>query len=380
MTTHASLLVADDDEVNRLMLQAYLERQGHTVTLAESGAEAVEILAQRSFDVLLLDVLMPEMDGFAVLEHLRADDRLRRLPVIMISSIEDTDAVVRCIEMGAEDYLAKPFDPVLLQARINGCLAKRRLDDLEDEHRRTLRDHAAELQELNRQLTSRVEEQVAELERMGQLRNFFSPHVAELILASGEGGLADHRGEIVVLSCRLRGFTAFSEMAAPEVVMGVLRQFDVTVGEFVHRFEATVGDFAGDGVMLYFNDPIPCPDPAARAVRLAVALRDEMATLQPVWRKQDCHLDFGAGISQGYATFGQVGFEGHYHYRAIGPVVDVAAGLCEHAGAGADVLIDQVTYGAVEDLVDVEPLGEFELEGFSRPRPAYRILGLRCRA
>jgi adenylate cyclase len=380
MTTDASLLVVDDDEVNRLMLQAYLVREGHTVTLAGSGADALEILERGSFDALLLDVLMPGLDGFEVLERLRDDDRLRRLPVIMISAIEDTDSVVRCIEMGAEDYLAKPFDPVLLRARINGCLAKRRLDDLEEEHRRTLRTHAAELQELNRHLTSRVEEQLAELERMGQLRNFFSPHVAELILTSGGDGLADHRGEIAVVSCRLRGFPSLSETAAPEVVMGVLRQFHATLGGFVRRFEATVGDFTGDGVMLYFNDPVPCPDPAAQAVRLAVALRDELVALQSSWRKQDCQVDFGCGISQGYATFGQVGFEGHYHYGPIGAVVPVAARLCERAAGAADVLIDQMAYSAVEDLVEVEPLGEFELEGFSRPRPAYRVLALNGRA
>ena len=375
MTTGASVLVVDDDAINRALLRGYLEREGHTVTLAADGAEALEIVASRSFDALLLDVIMPGMDGFAVLERLRGDGRLRRLPVIMISAVEDTDAVVRCIEMGAEDFLAKPFDPVLLRARINGCLAKHRLHDLEEEHQRTLHDHAAELQELNRQLASRVAEQVAELERMGQLRSFFSPQVAELILSS-EGGLVDHRRQIAVVVCRLAGFTAFSEAVAPEVVMGVLRQFHETVGALVPRFDATVGDFSGDRVMLYFNDPIPSPDPAARAGRLGVALRDDMATLLDVWRKQDYHLDFGAAISLGYATLGQVGFEGHYQYGAVGPVVNVAGGLCEHARSG-ELLIDQAAYAAVEDVVEAEPVGDFELEGISRPRPAYRIIGVR---
>jgi adenylate cyclase len=298
--------------------------------------------------------------------------------VIMVSAVDDMAGVVRGIEMGAEDYLPKPVNPVLLRARINACLTRKRLHDLEIEYHQTVQRQAAELEELNRELSSRVQEQVEQLERLSRLRRFLSPQLAELVVSSGDETLLEgHRRQIAVMFCDLRGFTAFSETAAPEQVMGVLEEFHSTFGALVRRFEATVGFFAGDAIMVFFNDPIPCPDPAARAVRLACAVRSEMAGPLSGWQKLDYDLDFGIGIALGYATLGQMGFEGRYDYTAIGPVVNLAARLCDQARDGADVLIDQLAHAAVEDLVEAEPLGRFDLKGFARPRSAYRILGLR---
>ena len=373
-----TVLVVDDDKMNRMMLGHNLAQEGYRAAMAEDGKQALEMLGSEPFDVVLLDVVMPGMDGFEVLKHIKDDAELRHVPVIMISGLDDLEGVVRCIEMGAEDFLPKPFDPVLLRARINAGLAKKRLHELEREYHAAVERHATELENLNAELSSRVEEQVSQLERLGRLRRFLSPQLAELIVSSGDDEtlLNAHRRQISVLFCDLRGFTAFSETTAPEEVMRVLGQFHTMFGPLVRRFEATVGFFAGDGVMVFFNDPMPCSDPAAKAVQLAAALREEIAELLAGWLKQEYDLDFGIGITLGYATLGQVGFEGRYDYTPIGPVVNLASRLCDLARGAGDILLDQLAYSAVEDLVDVEPLGTFPLKGFSRPRSVYRLLSL----
>ena len=374
----ARVLVVDDDKLNRMMLSQGLQQAGHQAVTADDGEQALERLQAEPFDLVLLDVLMPGMDGFEVLSFIKGHPDLRHLPVIMISGLEDMEAVARGIELGAEDFLPKPFDPLLLQARINAGLAKKRFHELEWEYHHAVERHASELETLNSELNNRVEEQVSQLERLGRLRRFLSPQLAEVIISSGDDTLLQpHRRQIAVLFCDLRGFTAFSETSAPEEVMSVLGQFHAVFGPLVTRFEATVGHFAGDGIMVFFNDPIPCPDPATRAVGLAAALRDEMTDLLARWAKQDYDLDFGVGITLGYATLGQVGFEGRYDYTPIGPVVNLASRLCDLARGGGDILLDQVAYAAVEDAVDVEPLGHFPLKGFSRPRSVYRVLTLR---
>jgi class 3 adenylate cyclase/CheY-like chemotaxis protein len=383
-TDRGVVMVVDDDRMTRTLLVHGLNRAGYDTVTAESGEQALALLSEphdadaKLIDVVLLDVVMPGMDGFAVLERLKADPRTRFLPVIMVSAVDDVAGVVRGIEVGAEDYLTKPVDPVLLRARVNASLARKRLHDLEVEYHRTVTAHAADLEQINAELERRVQEQVGELERLGRLRRFLSPQLAELVVSSGdETILAVHRRQIAVLFCDLRGFTAFSETAAPEQVTAVLEEFHTTFGALARQFEATVGFFAGDAVMVFFNDPLPCSEPAARAVELACALRAAMTGPLRTWRRLDYELDFGIGIALGYATLGQMGFEGRYDYTAIGPVVNLASRLCDQARDGADVLIDQLAHAAVEDLVDVEPLGRFTLKGFTRPRAAYRVVGLR---
>src|SRR5438552_16805445 len=272
--------------------------------------------------------MMPDLDGYAVLKQLKADPVLRDIPILMISALDEIDSVVRCIQLGAEDYLTKPFDPVLLQARIGACLEKKRLHDQEARYRR-------ELAQLNQTLEQRVAEQVAQLERMGRLKRFFSPQLAELIVSGdAEDPLKSHRREITVVFLDLRGFTAFAETAEPEEVMGVLREYHAEMGKLVLEYEGTLERFTGDGMMIFFNDPVPVPNPAEPAVRMALAMRDRALQLSVAWRKDGCDLGFGSGIAQGYATLGAIGFEGRWDYGAIGTVTHLAGRLCAEAGDG----------------------------------------------
>jgi len=369
------ILIVDDDRMNRMLLSRTLERDGHTTASAESGEQALKMLGQAPYDVVLLDVVMPEMDGFEVLARVKGDPQTRHLPVIMISAVDDMAEIVQGIQNGAEDYLPKPFDAVLLSARIRASLARKRLHDLEMQYRAEIREHALTLEQLNRELTRRVQEQVDELNRLNRLRRFLSPQLAELVVSAGEESLLEpHRREISVLFCDLQGFTSFSEISAPEQVVSVLGEFHENFGALVRAFNATVGFFAGDGLMVFFNDPIPCPDPAARAMRMATALRTSMAGTLAGWRRREYDLDFRTGIAFGYATLGQMGFEGRNDYTAVGPVVNMAARLCDLGFGGGDILADQASYSAVEHLVHAEPLGLVNLKGFSRPRSVYRIL------
>jgi class 3 adenylate cyclase len=364
-----ALLVVDDNEDNRDMLARRLRRQGYEVLTAAGGRAALETLAARPLDLVLLDVMMPDLDGYAVLQQLKADPALRDIPVLMISALDELDSVVRCIQLGADDYLGKPFDPVLLQARIGACLEKKRLHDQEARHRR-------ELAALNQTLERRVAEQVAQLERLGRLKRFFSPQLAELIVAGGaDDPLKTHRREVIVVFLDLRGFTAFAETAEPEEVMGVLREYHAEMGRLIVEHEGTLERFTGDGMMIFFNDPVEVPNAAERALRMAVAMRDVVAGLAARWRKRGWDLALGVGIAQGYATIGAIGFEGRMDYGAIGTVTNLAARLCSEAGGG-QILISSRVAAAAEDMIEAEEVGALALKGLARPVPTWSVRGL----
>jgi adenylate cyclase len=365
-----SVLVVDDNEMNRDMLCSLLEADGHKTSVAEDGRIGLELIKTKPHDLVLLDVMMPEMDGYQVLQHLKSDSSLRDIPVIVLSALDEIGSVVRCIELGAEDYLPKPFDPVLLRARICACLEKKRLRDGEVRLRN-------EVEEWNKRLEERVQEQVAQLERLGRLKRFFSPQLAELILSGdAEDPLKTHRREITVVFLDLRGFTSFAEIAEPEEVMGVLREYHGEIGKLILEHEGTLEHFAGDGMMIFFNDPVPIPNPARQAIRMALAMRERLKELTIKWRKLGYELDFGVGIAQGYATIGEIGFEGRWDYGAIGTVTNLASRLCGEAKAG-EVLVPQRLFGIVEELVEAEPVGELSLKGFHRPIAAFNILRVR---
>jgi adenylate cyclase len=373
----AALLVVDDIALNRDMLSRRLERDGHTVLRAENGRQALELLATTPVDLVLLDMLMPEMDGYEVLRRRQADPRLTSIPFIVISALDEMDSVVRCIELGAEDYLPKPFDPVLLRARVGACLEKKRLRDQEQAHLATIERQAAELAEWNHTLEARVQQQVSELERLTRLRRFLSPQVAEAIVSAGnEQFLESHRGEVTVVFTDLRGFTAFSGTAEPEEVMAVLREYHQAMGALIFRYEGTLERFAGDGLMVFFNDPICYADHTSRAVRMAVEMRAAVAELAKVWRARGHQLGFGVGIAQGYATLGKIGFEGRFDYAAIGTVTNLASRLSDEARAG-EILVNDRAYLAVEAEVEAKPIDPLPLKGFPTPVPAYSIFGLR---
>ena len=365
------ILVVDDNAGNREMLGRRLEREGHRVQLAESGAEALHLLRSRRVDLVLLDVMMPQVDGYEVLRQLKSDEALRDIPVLMISALDEVESVVRCIELGAEDYLPKPFDPVLLRARIGACLEKKHLRDREAQHLRELADW-------NQKLEQRVTEQVALVERLGRLKRFFSPQLAELIVAGdADDPLKTHRRDVTVVFLDLRGFTAFAESAEPEEVMGVLREYHAQMGKLILEHEGTLERFTGDGMMVFFNDPVPVENPGERAVRMALAMRGRVTELVEKWRRLGYELDLGIGIAQGYATIGAIGFEGRWDYGAIGSVTNLAARLCAEAKPG-QILISKRVLAMIQDLLQVEAAGDLSLKGFHRPIPAYNVLGLKA--
>jgi adenylate cyclase len=364
------ILVVDDNTENRDMLARRLGRQGYEVLTAAGGRAALESLAVRPPDLVLLDVMMPDLDGYAVLQRLKGDPAWRDIPVLMISALDELDSVVRCIQLGAEDYLGKPFDAVLLQARIGACLEKKRLHDQEARHRRELADW-------NQTLERRVAQQVAQLERLGRLKRFFSPQLAELIVAGGaEDPLKTHRREVTVVFVDLRGFTAFAETAEPEEVMGVLREYHAEMGRLILEHEGTLERFTGDGMMIFFNDPVEVPNPAERAIRMAIAMGDLVAGLATRWRKRGWDLALGIGIAQGYATIGAIGFEGRLDYGAIGTVTNLAARLCGEA-QGGQILISARVAAAVEDMIDAEDVGPITLKGLARPVATWSVRGLK---
>jgi len=363
----ANVLVVDDTEMNRDMLCALLEADGHKTVVAENGKLGINALETESYDLVLLDVMMPEMNGYEVLETMKANPRLCDIPVIVLSALDEIGSVVRCIDLGAEDYLPKPFDPVLLRARIGACLEKKRLRDQEVQLR-------GELEEWNKTLEARVKEQVAQLERLGRLKRFFSPQLAELIVSGdADDPLKTHRRELTVVYLDLRGFTAFAETAEPEEVMEILHEYHAAMGKLILEYEGTLEHFAGDGMMIFFNDPVPVKNAAERAIRMTVAMRDKVKELSRNWRKLGHDLDFGVGIAQGYATIGAIGFEGRWEYGAIGSVPNLAARLCGEAKAG-EILVAQRLLVGVEEFVDSESIGELALKGFHRPESAHRIL------
>ena len=370
--SRGTILVVDDDHDNRDLLSRRLAREGYAVQVAADGQAALQTLRGQEppTDLVLLDVMMPGVDGYEVLRQLKDDPVLRTLPVLMISALDEMSSVVRCIELGAEDYLPKPFDPVLLRARIGACLEKKRLRDQEARQ-------ARELAEWNRTLEARVAEHVGQVERLGRLKRFFSPQLADLILAGGAADpLKSHRAEVTVVFLDLRGFTAFAETADPEEVMGVLREYHAAMGRLILEHEGTLERFTGDGMMVFFNDPVPVPDAPARAVRMALAMREQMRRLDAGWRKRGYELGIGIGIAQGYATIGAIGFEGRWDYGAIGTVTNLAARLCGEARP-SDILVSPRVAGAVEDLVSLEPVGPLTLKGLARPVSASRVLALK---
>ena len=367
----ATILVVDDNEENRNLLVRRLEREGYEVRVAEGGMRALELLESCPTDLVLLDVMMPDLDGVEVLQRIKSNPQHRELPVLMISALDEIETVVRSIELGAEDYLSKPFNAVLLRARIGACLEKKRLRDQERLHRR-------QVEELNSTLQERVEQQVGELENLTRLKRFFSPQLAERILAGGaDDPLRTHRREITVVFLDLRGFTAFAETSEPEEVTGVLREYHERMGQLIVTHEGTLERFTGDGLMVFFNDPIEVPNPAERAVRMAVAMRERVGTLEAAWRRRGYDLALGVGIARGYATVGAIGFEGRWDYAAIGTVTNLSARLCSEA-VGGQILISSPVAAAVEEFTELERLGAIVLKGLARPVDTYSVLGFKA--
>jgi len=369
MSSPHRILIVDDNEANRDILATRLKANGYALLQAGDGEEALEVARREKPDLILLDIMMPKIDGVEVCRQLKADKDLPFMPIILVTAKTDTKDVVAGLDAGADEYLTKPIDQAALVARVRSVL---RLKALHDQ----VQAQASELAGWNKTLEARVAGQLGEIERIGRLKRFLAPQVAELVMSSGdERALDSHRREISVVFCDLRGFTAFAEAAEPEEVMGVLREYHASLGALIHKFEGTLERFVGDGLMVLFNDPLPCPDPPARAVRMAVGMRGCITELALKWRKYGHELGFGIGIAHGYATLGRIGFEGRFDYAAIGSVANLAARLCSEAKDG-QILVDIKVQSAIESVADSEPAGDFTLKGFHRPVRAFNVRGL----
>jgi adenylate cyclase len=376
--TPPRILVVDDNPLNLDILATRLTVNGYAVSTATDGEAALEIASTEHPDLILLDVMMPKLDGTEVCRRLKADPSLPFMPIIMVTARADVKDIVAGLDAGADEYLTKPVDQAALIARVKSMLRIKALHDTVQEQTVRLAAQASELEAWNQTLEQRVADQLAELERVGRLRRFLSPQIADAIVLSGDDAiLQSHRRQIAVLFCDLRGFTPFAETAEPEEVLGVLGEYHQSMGELIFQFEGTVGHFAGDGLMVFFNDPLPCPDPAARAVGMAVAMRERMDQLTDQWHKFGHELGFGVGIALGYATLGQIGFQGRFDYGVIGSVVNLASRLCDEAASG-QVLVNQRVFADVENLVRAEPVGDLTLKGYVRPVTAYNVVGLKA--
>jgi len=364
------ILIVDDTVHNVKMLADLLAAKGYAIVTAASGQEGLEKVEAEQPDLVLLDVMMPGMDGYEVCRRIRANPEYGILPVVMVTALDPTRERIKGLDAGADDFLTKPVNMAELIARVRSLL---RIKDLYT----TVQTQAAELADLNANLEQRVQAQVTQLERLGRLKRFFSPQLAELIISGGaEDPLTSHRREITVVFVDLRGFTAFAETAPPEEVMDVLHEYHGELGRVIVESEGTLEHFAGDGLMVFFNDPVEVQDHRERAVRLALAMRGRVQALVPQWRERGYDLHFGVGLAQGAATLGAIGFEGRWDYGAIGPVSNLAARLSSEAKAG-QILVSRNLLSAVDRIVTAEPVGELVLKGFAKPVSAFNVLGLR---
>ena len=363
-----TILAVDDLPQNLRLLDAVLSPRGYRLLTATSGEEALAMLPTSGADLVLLDIVMPGIDGYEVCRRIRSSPGFEFLPVVMITASGDQEKL-SAIEAGADDFVSKPFNQGELLARIASLAKVKRYQD-------TIERQAAELTRWNVELEARVSAQVDELQKVNRLRRFLSPQLVDLVIDSGdEAFLGSHRREIVVVFCDLRGFTPFAEASEPEEVMGVLAEYHAALGALIHDYEGTLERFTGDGLMVFFNDPLPCDDAAERAVSMAVAMRDRVADLAAGWSRQGNDLGFGVGIAQGFATLGRIGFEGRFDYAAIGSVTNLAARLCAEAGPG-QILVAQRVFSAAEGVASGNPVGELELRGFSRPIRAFEVTGI----
>ena len=366
----ARILIVDDNPTNRDILATRLALHGYELAQAADGEEALAAAKSLLPDLMLLDVMMPKMNGIDACRRLKNDPTLPFMPIILVTAKADTQDVVAGLDAGADEYLTKPVDQAALVARVRSVLRLKALHD------RTVAQ-AADLAKWNRTLEQRVGEQVAEIERIGRLKRFLPPQIARLVVASGhEGLLESHRRDVTVLFCDLRGFTAFSELAEPEEVMLVLREYHRTLGVLIDKYEGTVERFTGDGLLVVFNDPLPCADPSLRAVHMAIEMRDEVAKLSQKWSRSGHDVGFGIGIAHGYATLGTIGYEGRLQYSVTGKVANLAARLCNEAKDG-HILVDISVRSAVEMHADIEFIEELTLKGFSRPVKAFNVRNLK---
>ena len=377
MRTPPLILIVDDNPANVEILQMRLLANNYDIITATDGEMGLAMAKEKQPDLLLLDIMMPKIDGIEVCRRLKNDPTLPFMPIIMVTAKADPKDVILGLEAGSDEYLTKPVDHGSLVARVKSMLRIKDLHDKTKNQATQLEAQAKQLKNWNTNLEERVEEQLEVLQRTGRLKRFLSPQLAELIVSTDQNELLkSHRQEITVVFCDLRGFTAFSELGEPEEVMGVLQDYHTEMGQLIFEYGGTLERFTGDGLMVFFNDPIPCDDPSEKAVKMSVAMRDIVTELNSNWKKRGYDLGFGIGVDKGYATLGRIGFEGRFDYAAIGTVTNTASRLCDSAHPD-QILISQKVLVDVEDIVSVEMIGDLVLKGLHRSINTYNIQGLK---
>ena len=357
------ILIVDDEPFNLDLLEQELADYDYVIERASDGAEALEKIDSFRPDIVLLDYMMPNMDGLEVITKLRQDERHQSLPVIFLTAKGTKEDIAKGLNAGADDYITKPFEPVELLARVRSMMRIKQMHD--------------SLDDWNRNLESKVQEQVTHIERMGRLKRYLSPQIAETILnEEGDDLFATHRREVTVVFIDLRGFTNFSDSAEPEEVIDFLRGYHAEMGKLIFEHEGTLEHFAGDGIMVFFNDPIPRENHTEMAIRMALKIQERVKNLRPDWQKTGYDLDVGIGLAAGYATLGTIGFEGRMDYGAIGNVTIMASRLSSEA-KGGQVLTNQKTAGKVNHVVEAESVGDLQLKGFARPVAGFEITALK---
>lgn len=369
------VLIVDDTPANVEILVELLKAD-YTTKVATSGARALHLAtAGVPPDLILLDIMMPDMSGHQVCEQLKANALTRNIPVIFVTAMGEEHDETQGFALGAVDYVTKPISPPIVKARVRTHLTLALQAREQRQLLAQLESQSKELLMLNTTLENRVASGVDKLERLGRLKRFFSPAVVDLLISSDEDPLKSRRREITAVFVDLRGFTAFTESSDPEDVMQVLGEYHEVLGRVVVEFNGTLERFSGDGIMIFFNDPMELDNPARHAVQMAIAMQDRFRALNREWVQRGFSLAMGIGVAQGYATIGAIGYEGRRDYGAIGTVTNLAARLCDRA-AGGQILISRRVHSAVEKFTVSEPVGTLELKGFSKPVPAYVVAAL----
>ena len=366
-----TILVVDDTPQNVKLLVEILKSQKYNVVTADGGAAGLQAVEAHVPDLILLDIMMPDIDGYEVCRRIREMEAHRLTPVVMVTALDGKDERVKGIESGADDFLNKPIVIPELVARVRSLL---RIKSLHDQ----VRVQAVELETFNQQLEGKVQEQLAKIQRMDGLKRFLPPQVAEIALTGDEETflqqLQPHRQHIVVVFLDLIGFTAFALSEEPEDLMQMLGEFNRAMGELVWQYEGTLDRFTGDGMMIFFNDPIPVPDAELRALKMTIAMRDAFEALRQVWNHRGYELGCCWGVASGYATIGVIGFEQRLDYTAMGTVTNLAARLCD-AGVDTEILVTKRLMAKVQNQFVVDDRDDLNLKGSPRPTGIVNLLG-----
>lgn len=371
-----SILVVDDTPANLTLMTGLLQGD-YQVRAVTSGEKALKIaFSDNPPDLILLDIMMPEMDGHEVCRKLKADDKTREIPVIFLTAMSEAEDEEKGLNLGAVDYITKPVSPPIALVRIRSHLALYQSLRTLELTKETIRKQADQLRILNSGLEKRVEDQDGQLDRLNIMKEFFSPQISEAIVGRGMDIFKTHRVNVTVVFLDLRGFTYFSDNTEPEEVMAVLGGYHEVMGGIINACQGTVGHFAGDGLMIYFNDPIPQEGHIEIAAQMCIRMMTEFKPLMQKWRKQGFDLDLGIGFANGYATLGTIGFDGRRDYACIGSVCNLAARLCGEA-KGGQIFTNLKTYRQIEDLVNGQEVEDLNLKGFSKPVQTVEVISLK---